>query len=154
MGSFDSETLFSRFWGFGPCKGQTNKGGYPKLTSAHGRQAQCCVRGAFPGSFSVFSISKRESDTYQNGLGYISDTYPNPYPPVSVPPLMTTLNEFPISDFFYWSISACLDDRFSERLLRHTLGVAPLKLQWSPCLRCGIVFQLQPTLPGSDFRVP
>ena len=26
------------------------------------------------------------SDTYQNGLGYISDAYPNPYPPVTVPP--------------------------------------------------------------------
>ena len=34
-------------------------------------------------SFYVFSISKRESDTYQNGLGYMSDTYPNPYPPVT-----------------------------------------------------------------------
>ena len=37
--------------------------------------------------FSLFSISNRESDTYQNGLGYISDTYPNPYPLVTVPPL-------------------------------------------------------------------
>ena len=37
--------------------------------------------------FSVFSIWKGESDTYQNGLGCISDTYPNPYPPVTVPPL-------------------------------------------------------------------
>ena len=35
------------------------------------------------------SISKRESDTYQNGLGYISDTYPNPYPLVTVPPLLS-----------------------------------------------------------------
>ena len=31
-----------------------------------------------------FSASRRESDTYQNGLGHISDTYPNPYPPVMV----------------------------------------------------------------------
>ena len=32
----------------------------------------------------IFYISKRESDTYQkiqNGLGYTSDTYPNPVPP-------------------------------------------------------------------------
>ena len=50
------------------------------------RQAKHCVRCTFQGSFSVFSISKWEFDTYQNGLGYISDTYPNPYPPVAVPP--------------------------------------------------------------------
>ena len=34
----------------------------------------------------IFYI-KWEIDTYQNGLGYKSDTYPNPYPPVTVPPL-------------------------------------------------------------------
>ena len=27
------------------------------------------------------------NNTYQNGLGYISDTYPNPYPLLTVPPL-------------------------------------------------------------------
>ena len=37
--------------------------------------------------FLCVSISKRESDTYPNGLGYMSDTYPNPYPPATVPPL-------------------------------------------------------------------
>ena len=37
--------------------------------------------------FSVFSISKWEIDTYQNGLGDKSDKYPNPYPLVTVPPL-------------------------------------------------------------------
>ena len=37
--------------------------------------------------FLCISISKWEIDTYQNGLGYISDTYPNPYPPLTVPPL-------------------------------------------------------------------
>ena len=44
-----------------------------------------------PGSFAVFSTSKRESDTYQNGLGYISDTYPNRYPPSHGTPLMIVL---------------------------------------------------------------
>ena len=34
----------------------------------------------------IFLISKRESDTYQNGLGCISDTYPNPYPLSRYPP--------------------------------------------------------------------
>ena len=34
----------------------------------------------------ISHISKRESDTYQNGLGYISDMYPNPYLPVTIPP--------------------------------------------------------------------
>ena len=34
----------------------------------------------------IFYI-KWEFDTYQNGLGHMSDTYPNPYPPVTVPPL-------------------------------------------------------------------
>ena len=63
------------------------KGGYRKLTFAHVRQAKRCVRCTFQGSFSVFSISKWEIDTYQNGLGYMSDTYPNPYHPVTVPPL-------------------------------------------------------------------
>ena len=28
---------------------------------------------------------------YQNGLGYMSATYPNPYPPVTVPPLTIIL---------------------------------------------------------------
>ena len=63
------------------------KGGYRKLTLAHVRQAQRCVRCTFWGSFSAFSISKMGSDTCQNGFGCISDTYPNPYPPFTVPPL-------------------------------------------------------------------
>ena len=50
----------------------------------------CVKRNAVFGArlrvfLSVFSKSKRESDMYQNGLGYISDTYPNLYPPVTVP---------------------------------------------------------------------
>ena len=46
----------------------------------------CSVRvsGVF---FCILFILKRESEMYQNGLGYISDTYPNRYPPVTVPPL-------------------------------------------------------------------
>ena len=38
----------------------------------------------------IFYI-KKESDTYQNGLGYIFDTYPNPYPPCHGAPLMIIL---------------------------------------------------------------
>ena len=29
----------------------------------------------------------------QNGLGYISDTYPNPYPPLTAPPLLMIIRE-------------------------------------------------------------
>ena len=62
-------------------------------------QAYVCTRASSATLCSVhvlrFSLSlslcrvsiKRESDTYQNGLGYISDTYPNPYPLVTVSPL-------------------------------------------------------------------
>ena len=46
--------------------GVFEKGGYRKLTFAHVRQAQRCVRCMFEGSFSVFSISsiKTGLDTY------------------------------------------------------------------------------------------
>ena len=41
----------------------------------------------FKGLALYFLYIKMESDTYQNGLGYMSDTHPNPYPPVTAPPL-------------------------------------------------------------------
>ena len=34
----------------------------------------------------LYTSKKGKSDTYQNGLGYISAPYPNPYAPVTVPP--------------------------------------------------------------------
>ena len=54
------------------------------------------------------SLSKRASDTYQNGLGYITDTYPNPYPPVMVPP-------YDYSNFYdciHRSLAICDRDRW------------------------------------------
>ena len=52
------------------------KGGTTSL-----RSRTCIKRNAVYGArFKVFSLSKWESNTYQNGFGYISDTYPNPYP--------------------------------------------------------------------------
>ena len=50
-------------------------------------QAYVCARASSATLCSVhvlrvfLFISRRESDTYQNVLGYIFDTYPNPYPP-------------------------------------------------------------------------
>ena len=63
-------------------------------------QARRCVRCTFQGSFSVFSILKWEIDTYQNGLGYMSDTYPNPYPPCDGTPLMIILVKVTHKFFF------------------------------------------------------
>ena len=45
----------------------------------------------FKGLSLYFLYQKRESDTYQNGLGYTSDTYPNPYPLVTVTPPFTII---------------------------------------------------------------
>ena len=54
------------------------------------RSRKCVKRNAVFGAhfkgLSLFFLYHK-SDTYQNGLGYISDTYPNPYPPVTAPPL-------------------------------------------------------------------
>ena len=62
------------------------KGGTASL-----RSRTCVKRNAVFGAhfkgLSLYFYIKKESDTYQNGLGYISDTYPNPYPLVTVPPL-------------------------------------------------------------------
>ena len=55
------------------------------------RSRTCVKRNAvFGARFEGLSLcslyQKRESDTYQNRLGYISDTYLRPYLPVTVPP--------------------------------------------------------------------
>ena len=67
------------------------KGGTASLRSRTCLKRNAVFGARFKGFFFVFSISKRESDTYQNGLGYISDTYPNPYPPGRGTPLMIIL---------------------------------------------------------------
>ena len=64
----------------------------PKGGTASLRSRTCVKRNALFGArFKGLSLhllyQKGNSDTYQNGLGYISDTYPNPYLPVTVPPL-------------------------------------------------------------------
>ena len=50
---------------------ESSKGGYRKLMFAHVGQAQRCVQCTFQGSFSVFSISKRNLIRIKTGL----DTY-------------------------------------------------------------------------------
>ena len=68
--------------------GIIERGGTASLRSRTCVKRKVVFRVRFKGFFfSVFSLLKGESDTYQNGLGYTSDTYPNPYPPVTVPPL-------------------------------------------------------------------
>ena len=58
------------------------------------RSRTCVKRNAVFGArfkgLSLHFLYKRQSDTYQDGLGYISDTYPNPYPPVTVSPYWET----------------------------------------------------------------
>ena len=61
---------------------------------AHASSATLCSAHVLR-SFSVFSISERESDAYQNRLGYISDMYPNPSPPCHCTPPMIILNFCP-----------------------------------------------------------
>ena len=54
----------------------------------------------FKGLSLCFLYKERKSNTYQHGLGYISDTYPHPYPPVTVPPLMIILKHYTFNYIF------------------------------------------------------
>ena len=66
--------------------------GYRKLTFTRASSATLWSVHA-KGSFSVFLYQKGNSDTYQNGLGYISDTYPNPYPLITYLPYSPRQND-------------------------------------------------------------
>ena len=87
------------FWGFkvsGLCRGtgrlhrKNRKGGTASLRS------RTCVKpnAVFGARFKGLSLHflYKKTDTYQNGLGYISDTYPNPYPPCHGTPFMIILD--------------------------------------------------------------
>ena len=60
---------------------------------ARASSVSLCFSARFKGlSLSLHFYIKKESDTYQNGLGYMSDTYPNPYPPVTLSLLIVLIN--------------------------------------------------------------
>ena len=67
--------------GHGHSPRNNRKGGTASLRSRTCIKRNAVFGARFKGLPLYFLLSKGESDTYQNGLGYISDTYPNPYPP-------------------------------------------------------------------------
>ena len=69
-----------------PCESEKSKGGILQAyVRASASSAMLCSVHVLRVFVCIFCIEKG-SDTYQNGLGYISDTYPNPYPLSRYPP--------------------------------------------------------------------